>query len=131
MEQNVLTYSWNRILLEKLIVTQPVKNTKVHYRVQKSQLLVPIPSQINQSTPSHTICLRSFLILFSHLHPVLPIGLFPSDFPTKILYHFSSPPSVIRGCTQKFPDCVDNEIYAYNNNHLLGSNTKGYGGKTH
>jgi hypothetical protein len=37
----------------------------------------------------------------------------------------------IRGCIQKFPDWVDNEIYAYNNKHSLRSNTKGYGGKTH
>jgi hypothetical protein len=38
---------------------------------------------------------------------------------------------VIWGCIQKFPDWVDNEIYAYNNKHSLRSNTKGYGGKTH
>jgi hypothetical protein len=37
----------------------------------------------------------------------------------------------IRGCIQKFPDWVDNEIYAYNVKHSLRSNTKGYGGKTH
>jgi hypothetical protein len=37
----------------------------------------------------------------------------------------------LQGCTQKFPDWVDNERYAYNNKHSLGSNTKGYGGKTH
>jgi hypothetical protein len=37
----------------------------------------------------------------------------------------------IRGCNQKFPDWVDNEIYAYDNKHLLRSNTKGHGGKTH
>jgi hypothetical protein len=37
----------------------------------------------------------------------------------------------LRGCVQKFPDWVDNEIYAYNNKHSLRSNTKGYGGKTH
>jgi hypothetical protein len=30
-----------------------------------------------------------------------------------------------------FPDRVDNEIYAYNNKHLLRSNIKGYGSKTH
>jgi hypothetical protein len=36
-----------------------------------------------------------------------------------------------RGCIHKFPDRVDNEIYAYNNKHTLRSNTKGYGGKTH
>jgi hypothetical protein len=31
----------------------------------------------------------------------------------------------------KFPNGVDNEIYAYNNKHSLRSNTKGYGSKTH
>jgi hypothetical protein len=35
------------------------------------------------------------------------------------------------GCNQKFPDWVDNEIYAYNNKHSFRSNTKGYGDKTH
>jgi hypothetical protein len=39
------------------------------------------------------------------------------------------PLSIIRGCNQKFPDRVDNEIN--NNKHSLRSNTKGYGGKTH
>jgi hypothetical protein len=41
----------------------------------------------------------------------------------------------LRGCIQKFPDWVDNEINNNNNNnnnkHSLRSNTKGYGGKTH
>jgi hypothetical protein len=36
----------------------------------------------------------------------------------------------IRGCIQKFPDWVDNEIYAYLSYYSLRSNTKGYGGKT-
>jgi hypothetical protein len=35
-----------------------------------------------------------------------------------------------KGCFQKFPDWVDNEIYAYNK-HPLRSNTKDYGGKIH
>jgi hypothetical protein len=35
----------------------------------------------------------------------------------------------IREGIQKFPDWVDNEIN--NNKHLLRSNTKGYGSKTH
>jgi hypothetical protein len=38
---------------------------------------------------------------------------------------------IVRECIQKFPDWVDNEIYAYNNKHSLRSNKKGYGGKTH
>jgi hypothetical protein len=33
--------------------------------------------------------------------------------------------------SKKFPDWVNNEVYAYNNKHSLWSNTKGYGGKTH
>jgi hypothetical protein len=38
----------------------------------------------------------------------------------------------IWGRIQKFRDWVDNEIYAYNNNHSLRSNIKGcYGGKIH
>jgi hypothetical protein len=36
----------------------------------------------------------------------------------------------IRGCIQNFPDWVDNEVNN-TNKHSLGSNTKGYGGKTH
>jgi hypothetical protein len=36
----------------------------------------------------------------------------------------------IRGCIQKFPDLIDNEINN-NNKHSLRSNTKGYGAKTH
>jgi hypothetical protein len=37
----------------------------------------------------------------------------------------------IRGCIQKFPDWVCNEMYAYKNKHSLRCNIKGYGGKTH
>jgi len=36
-----------------------------------------------------------------------------------------------RGCIQKFPDLVYNEVYAYKSKHSLRSNAKGYGGKTH
>jgi len=36
----------------------------------------------------------------------------------------------LRGCIQKFPDWVDNEIND-NNKHSLRSNTKCYGGKIH
>jgi len=37
--------------------------------------------------------------------------------------------ATLRGCIQKFPDGVDNEIN--NNKHSLRSNTEGYGDKTH
>jgi hypothetical protein len=39
--------------------------------------------------------------------------------------------SYVRGCIQKFPDWVYNEIHAYNNKHSLRSSTEGYGGKIH
>jgi hypothetical protein len=37
----------------------------------------------------------------------------------------------IRGYIQKFPDWVDNEMYAYKNKHSFRSNAKDYGDKTH
>jgi hypothetical protein len=65
-------------------------NMKIRYRFHKSPPLIPILSQINlvHTIPPHPISLRSILILSSHLHLVLPSGLFPSGFPTKILYAF-------------------------------------------
>jgi hypothetical protein len=40
--------------------------------------------------------------------------------------------SVVQGCIQKFPAWVGNEINnKYYDKHLLRSNTRGYGGKTH
>jgi hypothetical protein len=37
----------------------------------------------------------------------------------------------MRGCIQKFPDWVDNEMNNNNNNNSLRSNIKCYGDKTH
>jgi hypothetical protein len=37
--------------------------------------------------------------------------------------------NIIRGCIQKLPDWVDNEIYAYLWYYSLRNNTKVYGGK--
>jgi hypothetical protein len=37
----------------------------------------------------------------------------------------------VRGCIQKFPELVDNEINNSSNEHTLRSNTKSYGVKTH
>jgi hypothetical protein len=64
-----------------------LRNPKIHYRVHKSPPLVRILSQID---PVHTIpsYLRPILILSTHLCLRLPSGLFPSGFPTNILYAF-------------------------------------------
>jgi len=66
-------------------------NLKVYYHVHNSLPLVPILSQMKpvHALPSY---LRSILILFSNLCPGLPNGLFPSGFPTKILYAFHTSP---------------------------------------
>jgi hypothetical protein len=47
----------------------------------------PYP-QPDQSSPYHPISVGSMLILYTHLHLCLPSGLFPSGFPTNILYAF-------------------------------------------
>jgi hypothetical protein len=75
--------AWSRVLLEKLTVTQLIKNSppfmepKGSLRVYNSPPLVPILSQMN---PVHTFPPYFHLILSSHL------GLrpFPTGFRTKI-----------------------------------------------
>jgi len=66
---------------------------KVHYRVLQIPPLVPHLSQI--SPRSNPICLRTTLILSSHLRIGIQSGLFPPVFHNKTLYaclHSCSPP---------------------------------------
>jgi hypothetical protein len=49
-----------------------------------------------QSIPSYPVSLRSILLLPTHLRLGLPSGLFPSGFPTTILYAFLFSPFVPR-----------------------------------
>ena len=84
---------WCRVLLEKLIGLQLVKNfpafhgTRMFINVLTSvrHLSLSWANPI-QSTYPHPTSWRSILILSTHLRLGLPSGLFPSGFPTKTLY---------------------------------------------
>ena len=57
----------------------------VHQRPPPSTCPYPEPARFSPY-PLHSTSWRSILILSSHLHLGLPIGLFPSGFPTKTLH---------------------------------------------
>ena len=69
---------WSRVLLEKLTGFQPNKKFPA-FPIHQCPPPVPI---LNHLDPVHTLT----LILSSHLCLGLPTGLFPSGFPTKMLY---------------------------------------------
>ena len=94
---NIYTYllltPWRRVLLEKLTGLQLVKKFPTFYGTWRfitaytrvCHLSLSWASSI-QSIPPHPTSWRSILILFSHICPGLPSGLFHSGFPTKTLY---------------------------------------------
>ena len=92
---NNSTIPRSRVLLDKVLIAQPVKKLPAFFRtrevqhlVHNSPPLIPIPIQMNPVfTLPHNI--EIILILLSHLCLCLPNGLFPSHFPTK-LYNDSS-----------------------------------------
>ena len=66
-------------------------NLIVYYHIHKCLPPVPILSQIDPGhTHTHTTSLRPVLILTSHLRLGLPSGHFPSGFPTKVPYTYTS-----------------------------------------
>ena len=93
---HLLTYlitPWSRVLLEKLTGLQLVKKFTAFYGTLRfitaftsaRHLSLSWASSIQSIPPRHTSW-RSILIFSSHLRLGLPSGLFPSGFPTKILY---------------------------------------------
>jgi hypothetical protein len=90
-----ITNSTEQTALEKLTVIQTVQNLPAFYATRR---LITVFIRTRhwslswvrwfQPTPSQSISLRFILILSPHLHLGLPSGVFPSSFPTKILYAF-------------------------------------------
>jgi hypothetical protein len=57
--------------------------TKAHYRLHKSSLLVPILSRMHPVNTFPPYLSQIILILSSHLRLVLQSGFFATGFPTK------------------------------------------------
>ena len=97
----ILTYlliPWSIFLLQKLTGSQLAKKVPAFYGTQSfitaftsaRHLSLTWASSIQPMLP-HPTSWRSIIIVSSHLRLGLSSALFPSGFPTKILYHISSP----------------------------------------
>ena len=91
-KRTYLLTPWCRVLLEKITGLQLVKKFPAFYATRRFTNAVTSVRQLSlswtspiQSAYSHPTSWRSILIS-THLRLGLPIGLFPSGFPTKILY---------------------------------------------
>jgi hypothetical protein len=94
------THSWSWALFEKPLIVQLLKKLPTFYGTRKfiTVLTRTLHWSISwarsiQSHPYHPRPLRSILILSTHLCLRLPSGLFPSGFPTNILYAFLFSPT--------------------------------------
>jgi hypothetical protein len=69
---------------------------------------------------------RTLHVKSGHFAP--RVGLFLDKFCIPRLHsaarHSTTSSHITAGCIQKFPDWVDNEIYAYNNKHSFGEATQ-------
>jgi hypothetical protein len=94
-EYVMLPIPCNKVLLEKLMVTQLVKTLSVFFR---TRWFITVTTRARnwslswarciQPIPYHPATLRSILILSLHLRLSLLYGLFRSGFPIKIFYAF-------------------------------------------
>ena len=93
----LLTYSWNRVLLERLTCSQVVKKFPAFYGTRRFitsftsalHMFLSWPRSI-QSIPPHPTSWRSILILSSNLSLFLSSGLLPSGFPHQNPVHAST-----------------------------------------
>jgi hypothetical protein len=99
--RHLLTYlrSWAR--LKKLSIVQPLKNFPAFYGTRRIITVFTRALRCSlswarsiQSIPSHPFS-KVYSILSTHLRLGLPSGLFPSAFPTNILYAFPFSPFVL------------------------------------
>ena len=94
--KQILTFlltPWCRVLLEKLTGLQLVKKFPAFHGTRRFITTLTSVRHLSlswahpiQSIYPHPTSWRSILILSTHLCLGLPIGLFPSSFPTKTLY---------------------------------------------
>jgi hypothetical protein len=102
--KNLVFTQWNRVLLEKPLVAQLIKNFPIicGFRVLITVITRALHLSLSwgrsvQSIPPHPISLRYILILSSHLGlGLFLVVYFLLTFPTKILYAFIFYPSVLR-----------------------------------
>jgi hypothetical protein len=87
--------TWGGVLLENLRVTHLLKNFPAFYETQRFVTVFTTARHWSlswvrriHSTTSQPISLTSILILSSHLRLGLSSVLFPSGYPTEILYAF-------------------------------------------
>jgi hypothetical protein len=88
------TYLRSWALLEELSIVQPLKNSPAFYGTRRFNTCSQEPST-GPYLERYQSYLRSILILSTNLRLGLPSGLFPSGFPTNILYAFLFSPFVL------------------------------------
>jgi hypothetical protein len=92
----IILTTWNWALLEKPPVVKLLKNFPKIYETRR---FISLPCSKEPPTGPYPEAHRSILILSTHLRPGIPSGLpsslFPSGFPTNILYAFLFSPCVL------------------------------------